>query len=641
MQERRNLKLSQKHNSCVSQQESELLLDSTKTAFAIAKSIVGSDKEVLLYGGVVRNVLLGKETSMPDYDFIGDFDPDEVELNYGDLVIGRWDDVTTMRLKIGSAIYDFTWAKDIQERLSIGDITVSNLCMTEDGCVIDFFGGMESLRNQEIKMINAEEKIKANPARILRAIRFAVELDFIIEDETLNAMIKNAHLLEGANTVEEDLWQIMTLEFEQREKVLSLMDKYGFDRYLVYPDDIYGKVNVLDLEKSIGRIPQVDKIAQMFAGETYLVGGAVRDIIWGKSVNDLDFKVNMPIDKLIEIIDSSGYKKVDTYNTKEGEYYVSMFAGVLGVMIDGMDIHISSVETSDINELIKEGDLNFNCCVYNAHTRRIENSAIISEIQDRVLLFANPDNATGDPLIIINALKQISRIPDIVVPETTKSIISEGIPLIGEFIKENPQFAYKLNSLGGNICSEEIYTLFGESYAYILEGIDSKKARLIVSDSKYQSLSIDKISEDRMEEIRNLIKTAFNKKYDETKFNTINFNSVVVEIEEGRIVACCLVDGERLYTAAARNSKNWSDLIAHIAKNNYNVWCTVDSGNPKIQALCSVAGLKIETDEKVIRKILDSKSDKYVNMSFKIINGLTTFTKGNSKNDYPQILLRS
>lgn len=281
MQERS--KLSQTHESCVNPQERELLLRNTKTAFTIAKSIVGRDKEVLLYGGVVRNILLGKETSMPDYDFIGDFNPDEIESNYSDLVIGRWDEVTTMRMKIGSAIYDFTWAKDIQKRLSIGDITISNLCMTEDGCVIDFFGGMESLKKQEIKMIDADEKIKINPVRILRAIRFAVELDFNIENETLNAMIKNAHLLEGAGTVKENLWQIMTLDYEQREKILSLFNKYGFDRYLNYPDDVYGNVNVLDVEKSIGRIPQVEKIAQMFVGETYFVGGAVRDVIWGKN----------------------------------------------------------------------------------------------------------------------------------------------------------------------------------------------------------------------------------------------------------------------------------------------------------------------------------------------------------------------
>lgn len=640
MQERP--KLSQIHESCVTDQEKELLLSNTKTAFAIAKSIVGRDKEVLLYGGVVRNILLGKETSMPDYDFIGDFDPDEIESNYGDLVIGRWDEVTTMRLKIGSAIYDFTWAKDVQERLSIGDITISNLCMTEDGCVIDFFGGMESLKNQEIKMIDADEKIKVNPVRILRAIRFAVELDFSIEDETLNAMIKNAHLLKDASTIEEDLWQIMTLDFEQREKVLNLLDKYGFDRYLNYPDDIYGNVNILDVEKSIGRIPQVEKVAQMFVGETYLVGGAVKDIIWGKNFKDLDFKVNMPVGTIIEILDANGYRKVDTYKTNEGEYYVSLFAGVVGVMIDGIDIHVSSVNTADINELISEGDLNFSCCVYNAHSKRVENPVKIKEIQDKILLFANPDKAITDPLIIINALKQISRIPDIVVPETTKSIIMDAIPRIATFIKENPQFKYKLKSLGGNLNSEEVYCLFTEEYAYLLDGIDSKKDKLIVTDAKYQSLTIDELSQDQINQINGLIKTAFNKHYDETKFSMRNFNSVVIEVDDKtKIASCCLVDGERLYTAAARNSKNWSDLIAHIAKSNYNVWCTVDSGNPKIQALCSVAGLKIETNEKVIRKILDAKSDKYKGMNVKVIDGLTTFTKGNSTNDYPQILLRS
>ena len=64
---------------------------------------------MVMYGGAVRNTVLGAKTSLPDYDFIGNFDPDEVQLNHSDLVIGRWDGVNTMRLRVANTTYDLTW----------------------------------------------------------------------------------------------------------------------------------------------------------------------------------------------------------------------------------------------------------------------------------------------------------------------------------------------------------------------------------------------------------------------------------------------------------------------------------------------------------------------------------------------------
>lgn len=45
---------------------------------------------------------------MPDYDFIEDINPDQIQKDYPSLVIGRWDEVQTIRLKIGFTLYDFT-----------------------------------------------------------------------------------------------------------------------------------------------------------------------------------------------------------------------------------------------------------------------------------------------------------------------------------------------------------------------------------------------------------------------------------------------------------------------------------------------------------------------------------------------------
>lgn len=240
----------------ITPEQRERLVQNTKTAFEVAKTITRRQSSLMLYGGTIRNVLLETETSIPDYDFIGDIDPDQIQRDFPNLVIGRWDEVQTMRLKVGTTLYDFTWAKDVQERLAVGDITISNLCMTEDGQVLDYFGGLESLAKREIKMINPDEKIATNPVRILRAFRFAAELGFTIEEETLNSAIKNAHLLSEATTLDDDIWQILSLEHDTRTQVLGLLRQYGIDRYISYPDNVYETINTLAIEKDISRCPR-------------------------------------------------------------------------------------------------------------------------------------------------------------------------------------------------------------------------------------------------------------------------------------------------------------------------------------------------------------------------------------------------
>lgn len=633
--------LGQSNEFSITDEQKEYLVQNTKTAFEVAKTITRRQAPLLLYGGTIRNLLLKTETSIPDYDFIGDIDLDQIQRDFPGLIIGRWDEVQTMRLKIGTALYDFTWAKDVQERLAIGDITVSNLCMTEEGTVVDYFGGLESLAKKEIKMIDPEAKIAVNPVRILRAFRFAAELGFTIEEATLNASIKNAHLLRSATTLDDDIWQILSLDQDTRMQVLDSLRQYGIDRYITYPDNVYETINTLAIEKDISRCPQVEEVARMFDTTTYLVGGAVRDMIWDKRMNDFDFKVHMPVEEIIKILEANGFTRSPDYHTSEHQYYISTFAGVVCAVIDGVDIHLSQVATTDIPTLISEGDVNFSCCVFNIHSKRIENPERIRETRDKELRFANPDRAKADPIIVINALKQISRIPDVVIPQETRDIIDASIPQIVEFARTNPSFKYKIASFCGNLNSEGVYKFFGDGAQDVFEGIERKKSKLVATSPQYISIPVAELTQGDKAEVIRLLKGGYGKHFDEAKAFSGNVNSVVIQRGEKGIQSCCLVDGERLYSAAAREGTDWIAIVADLAKNNYNVWCTVDCNNPKIQALCSIAGLTMEMNPQVIRKILEAKSKKYRDIDMYEYNGMLVFKKKDRPDDYPQILLRS
>lgn len=626
--------------SNISSEQSARLSQKTKNAFAVAQIVTGRSTPVFLFGGALRNLLLDQKTNRTDFDFIGNFQLDDIQARFPNLVAGRWDHVDTIRLNIGGKVYDFTSATDIQQRLSVGDITASNLCMSPNGEVYDFFGGMDSLAKKEIKILNPEQKITDDPTRILRVFRFATELGFTIEEATLEAAIKYAHLLQGVPDIDEDVGQILSLDPETRKRVLENLHHYGIDRYLSYRDDVLTDINLVTLEKEISHYPQVEQVAKLFDTDVFLVGGAVRDMIWNKKINDLDFKVRLPIEDIIRILESAGFTRAPDYRTTEGQYYVSSFAGVVGAVINGVDVHLSVINSNSVANMIEDGDINFSCCVYSARTKKIVNPESLTPIKDKELRFCNPQKALADPIIILNALKQISRLPDIKIPPETSDTIQAAMPGLIQFLKAHPEFQYKVSSLCGGLNSEEVYNYFGDQAKEVFQGLPSKKSRLETS-SAYTSITYGELTKTEKEEIEELLKQGYKDHFDPTKVFAGNISSIVYEKKGGKIISCSLVDGERVYSVAATCGADWMNIVADLAKNNYNIWCTADSSNPKIQAFCSLAGLTIETDPVVLRKILENKSEKYTDIEIFEQDGLLVFKKRNQPDDYPQVMLRS
>ena len=120
--------------------------------------------------------------------------------------------------------------------------------MSEDGEILNFQNGLEDLKNKIIKCVgNPDERIKEDPVRILRAIRFSITLGFEIEDETLFALSWNKNLLCNSyvsnDRIKEEINKALSVD---PLKTLNLLDKL----------DIY---NILKLKNNKYKIKLTDK----------------------------------------------------------------------------------------------------------------------------------------------------------------------------------------------------------------------------------------------------------------------------------------------------------------------------------------------------------------------------------------------
>lgn len=158
-----------------------------------------------IVGGSVRDMLLGKAPS--DYDIATNALPEEIEelfneyktiavgKKFGTIVVVQREgnvEVTTFRQDgkyvDGRRPEEVFFSKDLKDDLSRRDFTINSLAYNKNTGIIDYFNGVEDLKNKIIKTVgDPEERFKEDYLRILRAVRFATQLGFTIEEKTFNA----------------------------------------------------------------------------------------------------------------------------------------------------------------------------------------------------------------------------------------------------------------------------------------------------------------------------------------------------------------------------------------------------------------------------------------------------------------------
>lgn len=220
--------------------------------------------EAFVVGGYVRDLLLGRETH--DCDVTTNARPHEIEkvfMEYKQSHIGKdhgtvgvkldgeWIEITTYRVDEASLDHRrpkaVRFSAHLKEDVLRRDFTMNALAMDISGALIDFVGGQNDIQNAVIRCVGDPRlRFDEDALRILRALRFAAQLDFKIDEKSVNALRTHAHLLNSLAV--ERVFQELQLIFAAKHSSLALF--YGQDilsHIIIEMDQLSAfEINMLD-----------------------------------------------------------------------------------------------------------------------------------------------------------------------------------------------------------------------------------------------------------------------------------------------------------------------------------------------------------------------------------------------------------
>ncbi len=204
--------------------------------------------EAYAVGGCVRDMVLGRTPQ--DWDITTSATPVEVKkifkrtvdtgIAHGTVTVlldKEHYEVTTYRLdgeyEDNRHPKEVSFTSSLAEDLKRRDFTINAMAYNETEGFVDLFGGMEDIQRGVIRCVgSAQERFDEDALRILRAVRFSAQLDFMIEEETMRAIATKAENLNNisAERIREELTKLILSDHPDR---LRLLYEVGITRVIL------------------------------------------------------------------------------------------------------------------------------------------------------------------------------------------------------------------------------------------------------------------------------------------------------------------------------------------------------------------------------------------------------------------------
>ncbi|MGH2478603.1 MAG: CCA tRNA nucleotidyltransferase [Ktedonobacteraceae bacterium] len=185
----------------------------------LAEAFGARQRQLYIVGGTVRDVLLQRGQSS-DADLATDARPDEIKQIVAptrpNAVVLVGERFGTVRLHYDNDIIEITtfrsekynpdsrkpevcFGDNLYEDLHRRDFTINALARHPlSGQIIDPFGGRQDLEAHILRAVGDEpdKRFAEDPLRLLRAVRFAAQLNFLIESSTTHSILRQAATLQ-------------------------------------------------------------------------------------------------------------------------------------------------------------------------------------------------------------------------------------------------------------------------------------------------------------------------------------------------------------------------------------------------------------------------------------------------------------
>jgi len=209
----------------VQTQNKKIFLKIPKYVSYVTDTFKKAGFEAYLVGGCVRDLLMGKEPK--DWDIATNAKPEEIislfkktiyENNFGTVGIVVSHETLGVGLgikKAGPLVIEATpyrlegkytdfrhpdeikFSDNLEDDLKRRDFTVNSIAF-KDNFITDIFNGLKDIKDKTLRTVGSpDERFKEDPLRMLRAIRFSVQLDFSVSHETGESIFRNSHLIKN------------------------------------------------------------------------------------------------------------------------------------------------------------------------------------------------------------------------------------------------------------------------------------------------------------------------------------------------------------------------------------------------------------------------------------------------------------
>ncbi len=180
----------------------------TATAWIIptfVRSVIGrlhgSGHQAYIVGGAVRDLCMGRPAT--DWDVATSASPEEISSVFKTLrsFSLKHETVTLVHKGCHYEVTTFRGPKQtLEDDLQHRDFTINAMAYdTGKSVVIDPWEGRKDIEKRMVRgVVSPEDRFREDPLRLIRAVRFAAELEFRIEGKTLKAISSMAETITTA-----------------------------------------------------------------------------------------------------------------------------------------------------------------------------------------------------------------------------------------------------------------------------------------------------------------------------------------------------------------------------------------------------------------------------------------------------------